>query len=582
MAINEYYEDELSYLREMGDLFARENPKLAGSLSRDAADPDVERLLEGFAFLTGRLRAQLENELPELAHGLIRLLWPHYLRPVPPMTIIGFDMAANASDDVVSVPRGTILESQPVNGTPCRFSTSYDVHVLPVKVTKAALDNQATSAQLRLSFKLNDNCGLGGFAANPLRLFFNVDREPLVGRTLYLWMQRHMREVQIEPAGGKAFSVRPGDLKPLGLEDKDAVLPYPANAFSGFRILQEYLAFPKKFMFVELARLGQLARSDARTFTITFGFSRPLPDQVRVSERMFTVNATPAVNLFEHTAHPLTVDHARSEYRIKPTGGPGYSIHSVNSVVGFVQGRGARVPYSAFESFAHDLPGDDQVDLYYRIRLRNAVIGRGVDHFITFIDQNDKVGVPETETISIGLTCSNGQLAEQIPVGGINRPTASSPGSVVFSNVSGVSAEVPPPIHDAVMWRLIANLARNFGSIVDVDALRTVIAAYDFAALRNAQARQRLSLLLEGFSDFRMGTVDVLVKGRPVRARRLTLTVEEAKVGGEGEMFLLGAVLNAYFTAYASINSLHQFAITGKDTKASYRWTPRIGAVNPF
>ncbi|MDU3889721.1 MAG: type VI secretion system baseplate subunit TssF, partial [Serratia liquefaciens] len=42
---------------------------------------DVERLLEGFAFLTGRLRQKLDDELPELSHSLMHLLWPNYMRP---------------------------------------------------------------------------------------------------------------------------------------------------------------------------------------------------------------------------------------------------------------------------------------------------------------------------------------------------------------------------------------------------------------------------------------------------------------------------------------------------------------------
>ncbi len=68
MSLNKYYQDELAYLRELGAEFANENPNLASFLSRESSDPDVERLLEGFAFLTGRLRQKLDDELPELTH----------------------------------------------------------------------------------------------------------------------------------------------------------------------------------------------------------------------------------------------------------------------------------------------------------------------------------------------------------------------------------------------------------------------------------------------------------------------------------------------------------------------------------
>jgi type VI secretion system protein ImpG len=54
-----YYGRELSYLRELGGEFAKQFPKIAGRLGLDSfecADPYVERLLEGFAFLAARVQ----------------------------------------------------------------------------------------------------------------------------------------------------------------------------------------------------------------------------------------------------------------------------------------------------------------------------------------------------------------------------------------------------------------------------------------------------------------------------------------------------------------------------------------------
>lgn len=148
MALNQYYEDELSYLREMGEIFARETPKLAGFLSRQAEDPDVERLLEGFAFLTARLRQRLDDEMPEIVHGLIQLLWPNYLRPVPPVTTLALDQGDAATANAVRVERGTSVRSRMIEGVSCGFSTCYDVDVLPMKVVKVDLENRPTSARL--------------------------------------------------------------------------------------------------------------------------------------------------------------------------------------------------------------------------------------------------------------------------------------------------------------------------------------------------------------------------------------------------------------------------------------------------
>ncbi len=104
MALNPYYEDELSYLRELGADFALANPKLAPFLGQDATDPDVERLLEGFAFLVARLRQKLDDEFPEFVHGLLRMVWPQYLQALPPITTLSFALKSSASAASLNVP----------------------------------------------------------------------------------------------------------------------------------------------------------------------------------------------------------------------------------------------------------------------------------------------------------------------------------------------------------------------------------------------------------------------------------------------------------------------------------------------
>lgn len=90
MSRNRFFRDELAFLREQGVEFAKTHPQLARFLNSRNTDPDVERLLEGFAFLTGRLREKVEDEFPELTHSIINMLWPNYLRPVPSLAIVQF------------------------------------------------------------------------------------------------------------------------------------------------------------------------------------------------------------------------------------------------------------------------------------------------------------------------------------------------------------------------------------------------------------------------------------------------------------------------------------------------------------
>ena len=90
----DYYEKELYHIREMGGVFAQEYPKIASRLGLDAyscADPYVERLLEGFAFLTARVQMKMDSEFPKFTQALLNSVYPHYLSPTPSMLIAEFE-----------------------------------------------------------------------------------------------------------------------------------------------------------------------------------------------------------------------------------------------------------------------------------------------------------------------------------------------------------------------------------------------------------------------------------------------------------------------------------------------------------
>ena len=74
--MNRYFQQEISNLKELGAEFSEAHPAIAPMLSGPSADPDVERLLEGVAFLTAMLRQKLDDEFPEIIHELVHLIWP--------------------------------------------------------------------------------------------------------------------------------------------------------------------------------------------------------------------------------------------------------------------------------------------------------------------------------------------------------------------------------------------------------------------------------------------------------------------------------------------------------------------------
>ncbi|MFC6791280.1 type VI secretion system baseplate subunit TssF [Methylobacterium komagatae] len=238
--------------------------------------------------------------------------------------------------------------------------------------------------------------------------------------------------------------------------------------------------------------------------------------------------------------------------------------------------------YEPFETFRHDLPEATASRPFFKERLRPATVGRGIDHFLSFVTPHPLPAGGTGEVVSVALTCTNGSLAERLSIGMIDQPTSETPATVRFANVMGVTPHTPPPVGESLLWRLISNLARNFSSLADVGALRTLIASYDFRALHDLQAHRRLELLQEAIEDFTHDAEDAVILGHPMRVRTLLCTVAEDKIGGEAELFLFGSVLERFFTVYASVNTLHRFTIRGRDSKVEYRWKPRTGTDRPL
>ena len=51
----------------------------------EVADPYVERLLEGFAFMSARIQLKMDAEFPRFSQRLLDLVYPGYLAPTPAM-----------------------------------------------------------------------------------------------------------------------------------------------------------------------------------------------------------------------------------------------------------------------------------------------------------------------------------------------------------------------------------------------------------------------------------------------------------------------------------------------------------------
>src|ERR1700691_3201529 len=115
-ALYPYYERELTFIRHMAQEFAKQYPASAGRLLLEpnrSGDPHVERMIESFALLAGRIHHKLDDEFPELTEALLGVLYPHYLAPVPSMSIVEFvlDPTRGPLPDGFHIKRGSRLQT---------------------------------------------------------------------------------------------------------------------------------------------------------------------------------------------------------------------------------------------------------------------------------------------------------------------------------------------------------------------------------------------------------------------------------------------------------------------------------------
>jgi type VI secretion system protein ImpG len=571
---NRYFQQELSHLKDLGAEFSKAHPALAPMLGGPTADPDVERLLEGTAFLTALLRQKLDDEFPEVIHELIQLIWPHYLRPIPSTTIIAFTPKTTLKQPI-TIPAGIHIASVPVEGTTCLFQTRYDVNIHPIVISQAFFEDAAgcpPTIKLRLELqgpKLSD--WQPGF----LRFFLAGDFSNAAD--LYFLLQNHLKQIEIKPLGaGQSLLLTPDHLRPVGFSPGNELFPYPSNSFPGYRILQEYFILPSKFLFLDLVgweRWHNRGEDNRFEICFTLGDLPFQPPRIRTSN--FVLAASPAINIFSHEADPFRLDHRKTDYLVRPSGSntTHYQVYALQKVLGFVQGTAQQRTYVPFDMFSSKQISNP---VYYT-KLRRSLIQAGFDVFLSFAYPST-AGLPKTETISVQLQCTNGQLPERIQVGDISQPTSTSPEFVEFKNITPPTTNVLPPLGTNLLWRLLSHLSLNYLSLSKAENLRALLELYIFEETRDKTAIMANRKRIAGIEDVETKGTQRLLEGIMMRGRNIRMKVRQDHFAGPGDLFLFGSIMDHFVGNYASINTYTRLSIQETIKGDLYQWPARIGA----
>ncbi|UIA91029.1 type VI secretion system baseplate subunit TssF [Erwinia tracheiphila] len=599
MALEKYFTDEMDYLRQLARVVAKEKPYLAAFLSEKGSDPDVERLLEGMAFLAGNLREKIDDEFPELTHGLLNMLWPNYLRPVPSMALIEYTPQKDSISAATRVTRGTRLLSQPVythshdepqqrssssGGFHCTFTQSRDLWLLPLTLDAITVTNSNEMAIMDMVFSASEENSLNALALDKLR--FGLGESGYNSFQLYFWFSYYLQKAELV-VDNSVIELADFDFVPSGFEREDALLPHPKNAAMGYRILQEYFCFPENFLFFDVKGIPRFA-DDIRAdqFSLRLYFNRPLPPEVKVRCETIRLHCVPAVNLFSHHSESILLDGTQAQYplQVSHLDPDLYDIFSVDKVQSWLKNdknqsiHGVLREYAPFESFHHQMEyARGRTKLYYRIRSRQSLFRAGLEHHISFVRGDETQCVLRDETVSVSLTCTNRKVPISLRVADITIQTDDHPSFATFRNITRPTAPLYPVLDGSLHWSLISNMSLNYLSLLDRDALCQILRSYDLPAMNDRQAARASQKRLDGILRIETKPVDRLFRGVPVRGLATTLWLEQSAFSCEGELYLFGSILARFFSLYASVNAFHLLTVINASNKECYQWPVQTG-----
>lgn len=571
--LNRYYQEELVRLRELAAEFSRAHPALAPMLAGASQDPDVERLLEGVAFMSGLLRTKLDDEFPEIIQGLIQLTFPHYLRPVPSATIMAFSPKPGLMESIV-IPAGAAIDSLPVEGTACRFLTCNDVSIHPLTITHARYEDKiGQTPTVHIGFELA-GLSLAGWQPRSLRIYFPGDLTA-AGELYKLFLNNTSRLTFSPESTGAMATVDASNIRPVGFAYEESVIPYPGRSFSGYRFIQEYFYFPRKFLFCDIFGWENWQnRGTGNRFELVFELIKTPEVPPRITPSSFLLYAVPAVNIFKQEASPILLDHRRSEYRVAPAGGKAAAmeVHSIRKVTGISRGTVKKTEYKPFELFS-DHPEDSAV---YQIRRKLSPITQRPEVYLS-VGYATGAGAPETETLAIQLFCTNGLLTRSLQAGDISQSTSTSPELCTFKNIIPPTASVQPPLGMEMLWKFLSSLTLNLFSIADTRNFKELLRQYIFPEEYDQGRTAANEKRLEGILHLSCRPGRRLDRGSLITGREIELTVNANRFSGPGDAYLFGTILDHFFSDYAAINTYTRLFVRDDFSGESFRWKARVG-----
>ncbi len=599
-ALLPYYNRELNAIRELAREFSLRHPKIAGRLrlAADAVDdPHVARLLEGVAFLSARVHHRLDDEFPELTDALLSVLYPHYLAPIPSVAVAEFSCQPELTQPLTIAP-GFALDTEPVRGESCRYRTVYPLVLWPVMVENVRLSGlplaapanpmaERAAAVLRITLACaTPEATFSALGVDRLRFFLRGG--PQVALPLYELLLGQTLSVAFAdgPADSNPVIVPASSVAAVGFGPEEALLPWPARSFSGFRLLSEFFAFPEKFLFIDITGIdAKTLVAAGRRLDIFVYLRRAAPELERaVGSESLALGASPIVNLFAQRCEPVPLTETDTEYRVvadarRQSALEIYSVERVRET----RADGSSRPWFPFYRLSPAGREDEEpAGFYHVVRRAGPPAAGGSELFLEPFEAAAAASRPADAVLSVDALCLNRDLPADLPFGGGHPRLSLVTGAAALTSVSCLTAPTPtlrPPLRERGFWRLVSHLSLGHLSVVGGEAgaaaLKEVLRLYDLRDSAETHAA------IEGLVGVSAAAGVARLPGGRLGAfcRGLDVTLEfDPRSWQAAGLYLMASVLERFLALHSSVNSfVRTRAVLRGRPGAAAAWPARAG-----
>jgi type VI secretion system protein ImpG len=615
----DYYNRELTYMREAASEFAQLHPKIARRLGMqgvEVADPYVERLIESFCFMSARMGIKLDAEFPRFSQRLLEVVYPNYVAPTPSMAVA--QLHPNAGEGDLSkgfvVPRGTSFFAKVPEGetTACEFRSGQDVSLWPIEIVSAKLAGTppdipalerylpptvqvagSLRIRLRVTGELNF-CDLKGLDRLPIYLPGDVQVASRLFEMLHVGAVASLTGVPDRMAEHPHVVTRDA-LVHEGLGTDQSLLPVAWNTWHGHNLLHEYFACPSRFYFFALQGLApglsRIQGKDAEVVVLLTQDTAPL--RGLVDEGQLALFCTPVVNLFDKRTDRIEIHPGEAEFQLVPDRSRpmDFEVFSVQEMRGQKADTTQELVFRPmFQTLNQD---EGNHGRYFSLRREGRLASDsarrygtrtpyvGTEVFVSLVDQQEAPYPASLRYLSVQALLTNRDLPRLVPRNGHSDLSVTD--SLPLSAVGLVRAPSQPRAPFAqgeTAWRLIRQLNFNYLPLMDMDTRQGAQALRDMLRLFVGADDAIAARQVDGLIGSRVAPVTrrlpgngPLVYGRGVQC---DLTVDEDAFSGTSP-YLFGLVLEHYLARHVSINVFTETRLESMQRGMVASWDARMG-----